>query len=267
MNVNETLPSASVRRRALGRLIMNALFNWRSLVPGLLLVVILEVALKNWRYAFLGGGALWLVIAFALLLNAGRGAQVVAAMLRVRFDPEAIQHGETRRLVRRALEYRSKIEELIQRAKPGPLKDTMQQTANEIDDWLTNFYSMAQRLDTFYRDRTIRHDIQQVQLDLATVKRRVENAEDENERAAQSEWLEAKQKQWDALKTLQDTMTRARQYMDTTLTALSTAYSQLLLVDVKDIDSGRAQRLRDDIKEDINRLQDLLNAIDEVYHQ
>jgi hypothetical protein len=267
MNVDNTLPTTTVRRRALGRLIVSSLFDWRGIVLGLLLVIILRVILKNWTYALLGGVGLWLLAAIALLINAGRGAQAVAAMLRARFDPNAIRHSETRRLVRRALEYRAKIEDLVQRAQSGPLKDTMHQTANEIDDWLTNFYSMAQRLDRFQSDRTIRRDIQQVQLDLVTLKRRVENAEDERARMAQSELLEAKQKQWDALKALQDTMTRARQYIDNTLTALSTAYSQLLLIDVKDIDSGRAQRLRDDIKEDINRLQDLLNAIDEVYHQ
>ena len=46
---------------------------------------------------------------------------------------------------------------------------------------------------------------------------------------------------------------------------LGTIYSQTMLVDVKDIDSGRAKRLRQEISEEVNELQDLILAMDEVY--
>jgi hypothetical protein len=50
-------------------------------------------------------------------------------------------------------------------------------------------------------------------------------------------------------------------------TALGTVYSQLLLVGAKDIDSGKAQRLRQDIAEQVSSLQDLSLSLDEVYRQ
>jgi hypothetical protein len=53
--------------------------------------------------------------------------------------------------------------------------------------------------------------------------------------------------------------------MDSTLTAMGTIYSQLLIVGVKDIDSGRAQRLREDISEQVKQLQDVVSSMDEVY--
>jgi len=37
------------------------------------------------------------------------------------------------------------------------------------------------------------------------------------------------------------------------------------LIGVKDIDSGRAQRLRDDIAEEVKQLHDVVEAMDEVY--
>ena len=46
---------------------------------------------------------------------------------------------------------------------------------------------------------------------------------------------------------------------------MGTIYSQLLLVGVKDIDSGRAQRLREDITEQVKQLQDVVSSMDEVY--
>jgi len=46
---------------------------------------------------------------------------------------------------------------------------------------------------------------------------------------------------------------------------LGTVYSQLLLISAKDIDSGRAQRLREDIAEQVAALQSLQETLDEVY--
>jgi len=60
-------------------------------------------------------------------------------------------------------------------------------------------------------------------------------------------------------------MQKAELHMDTTLTAMGTIYSQLLLVGVKDVDSGRAQRLRQDITEQVKQLEDVACSMDEVY--
>jgi hypothetical protein len=49
-------------------------------------------------------------------------------------------------------------------------------------------------------------------------------------------------------------MERARLRLENTLTAMSTIYTQTMLVGAKDIDSGRARRLRDEIAEEVNEL-------------
>ena len=88
---------------------------------------------------------------------------------------------------------------------------------------------------------------------------------DQKLRAQMQEVYDGKQAQWESLKNLQEMMTKARLQMDNTLSAMGTVYSQLLLIGVKDIDSGRAQRLREDITEEIKGLQDVVGAMDEVY--
>jgi hypothetical protein len=50
-----------------------------------------------------------------------------------------------------------------------------------------------------------------------------------------------------------------------TLTAMGTIYSQLLRVSAKDVDSGRASRLREEVAEEVQGLQDVLDSMDEVY--
>jgi hypothetical protein len=59
-------------------------------------------------------------------------------------------------------------------------------------------------------------------------------------------------------------MTRAELCSDETVAMLGTIYSQVLLVDARDVQGPRVQRLRADIDEQVQVLSDLLDAIDEV---
>jgi len=139
------------------------------------------------------------------------------------------------------------------------------ETADEIDQWLDNMYSLAVRLDAFAVDRTIQQDLHSVPSTIQTYEQRLRSVTDDRLRAQMLEIYDAKKAQWESLKNLQATMARARLQMDSALTALGTVYSQILLIGVKDIDSGRAQRLREDIAEEIKSLHDVVQAMDEVY--
>jgi len=46
---------------------------------------------------------------------------------------------------------------------------------------------------------------------------------------------------------------------------LATVYSQVQLISAQDIESGRSDRLRQDIQDQIARLNDLVSSINEVY--
>ncbi|HEY4691313.1 MAG TPA: hypothetical protein VIK33_18540, partial [Anaerolineae bacterium] len=117
----------------------------------------------------------------------------------------------------------------------------------------------------FNLDKTIQQDLQSVPSVLATYEQRLKTVSDPKLRGQMQEVYDAKRTQWESLKNLQDTMARARLQMDSTLTALGTIYSQMLLIGVRDIDSGRAQRLREDIAEEVKGLHDVVAAMDEVY--
>ena len=73
------------------------------------------------------------------------------------------------------------------------------------------------------------------------------------------------QHQLEISKILEKTMERAQLQLETTLSSLGTIYSQTMLVGAKDIDSGRAKRLRQDINEELLELDNILLAMDEVY--
>ncbi len=267
MSVNRSL---SLRGRALSAMLANALLDWRGaavLATAIALSALLPNPLPGWQawYWLLGGAAIWLAIAIGVFVNPNTGARVVGEMLRLKFDLRAIEDVESRRHIEKALEYRAQIEAAVSRAREGLLRDNLAETAGEIDDWLDNIYSLALRLDAFQRDQTIQHDLRSVPQSLDSYKRLLRSATDDRLRAQMQEVHDAKQAQWESLNNLQETMVRARLQMENTLTALGTVYSQVLLIGVKDVDSGRAQRLREDIAEEIKGLHDVVSAMDEVY--
>jgi hypothetical protein len=48
---------------------------------------------------------------------------------------------------------------------------------------------------------------------------------------------------------------------------MGTVYAQMQLIGAKDIDSGRAQRLREDIVDEVSSLHDIVEAMDQVYSE
>ena len=79
------------------------------------------------------------------------------------------------------------------------------------------------------------------------------------------EVLESKDQQWQTLRALSARMKQAELQLEQSLTALATVYSQVQLIDAQELDSGRSDRLRADIQEQVNRLNDLVSSINEVY--
>jgi hypothetical protein len=60
-------------------------------------------------------------------------------------------------------------------------------------------------------------------------------------------------------------MKQAQLQMEQSLTALGTVYGQVQLLNAEAINSGRAERLRNDILEQVKRLDDLVSSLNEVY--
>jgi hypothetical protein len=79
------------------------------------------------------------------------------------------------------------------------------------------------------------------------------------------ETLSTRRAQLESLQALQHANERGKLQIDQTLSSMGTVYSQLLLMDARDIDSGKYQRLQDDIAEEVKSLREIAEAMDEVY--
>jgi hypothetical protein len=186
-------------------------------------------------------------------------------MLHDEFNPQRIKSKDLRRWVDRALDYRGRIETNIRETRDGLLKDHLLDVADEIEHWIRNVYQIAGRLDRYRGDPVILQDRKSVPARVANLEQALAQERDPAVRAQIEQTLENKRTQMEHLQRLDSAMQRAQLQLESTLSSLGTVYSQTLLVGAKDVDSGRAKRLRQDIADQVVGLEDILTTMDEVY--
>jgi hypothetical protein len=192
-------------------------------------------------------------------------SRAVKDMLRQEFDPVEIHDDTYRRYLEQAIEYRERIEEAIARRRRGVLQDHFLETARQIDDWIRNIYEIARRLDQYGGDDLIRRDADAVPERIDELRKQIDGERDPRVRTQLEDMLRAKEVQLANLEQLENGVQRAELQLEHTLTAMGTIYSQLLLVNTKDVDSSRVRRLREDMADEVRDLQDVLDSMDEVY--
>ncbi|MDX1662380.1 MAG: hypothetical protein R3272_01225 [Candidatus Promineifilaceae bacterium] len=218
-------------------------------------------------YLWLGLGALVEGgLVYSSLTDPEAHRRVVAAMLRDEFQPERLQNNWLQEQVRDAFDYRSRITAAIRERRDTVLKDHLEDTAAQLDEWLEEVYLLALRLDRYQQERDLhRRNREQAHKRLSELESRLSQEQDPAVRQEIEQNVQSLQRQLQAVAQLENAMERARLRLENTLTAMGTIYTQTMLVGAKDIDSGRASRLRQEIGEEVSELADVLSAMDEVY--
>jgi len=257
-----------IRERALGAILSAAFFSVESAVIIALAILLFGVGPQpfEWwqQWYWLIFGALAEAIYLGVTVTDPKAAQhAVDRMLTERYDPRDIRNPVARERLKRALEYRRLIGEAAQR-HIGPMRTSIESTASEINAWIEQIYLLAKRMDMFEENAIIARDRRLVPQDLANLRRRLEVERDPGVRAELEEAIQTKETQLANLRSLENNIKRADIQLDHTLSALGTVYAQMQLIDSKDLDSGRAQRLQTEIRDEVLSLQDTLLAIDEV---
>ncbi|MCH7588033.1 MAG: hypothetical protein IIC78_08375 [Chloroflexi bacterium] len=143
--------------------------------------------------------------------------------------------------------------------------DRPEDTANQMEKWIANLHRLAKRLDAYRRDSLLQNQRELVPQEIKDLTTR-RNAEDNPNLLRQlDDLLASKQTQWETLQALDERMKKAQLQVEQTLAAMATVDSQVKLIDAQDVDSSRSENLRADIREQIERLNDLISSINEVY--
>jgi hypothetical protein len=166
----------------------------------------------------------------------------------------------------KAREYQARIQETVAQTREGPLRERLQSATRRLDDWVAYVERLTTCLNEFERDPIIRRNRSTVPRAIHALEARLALDRDTHTdvKDAVRQTLRARHAQLRHLHALERMMARAELCSDETVAALSTIYSQVLLVDARDVSSPRVQRLRADMDEQVQVLSDLLDAINEV---
>ena len=261
---------SELQKKARSAIVQYAFFRWESAVViagTILLTAFLPHPLSwwpLWGWPLLGLLGV-LTIILTSLTDEETNAEVLHTLFQERFDPKRIKSPELRDDVKSALEYQRSIEDQVRKHTPGAMRIRLEDTANQLSDWVKNIYRLALRLDAYREDTLLAKERKSLPGEIEDLTARREAEDDPEVLQEFDEVLASKEKQQHILEKLNRRMKQAALQMDQSLTALATVYSQLQLIGVQDLDSGRSERLQADIKEQVEQLNDLIGSINEVY--
>jgi hypothetical protein len=259
-----------LEKKAARAILTRSFYRWESAAIIALTLVLLFLIPKPlpfwqpWFWLVLGAmGEIGLV--WSSLKDPEFRAKAVAEMFREKFRPRQIRNERLRRQVEKALEYRDRIDGVIGQNREGVLRQHLQDVSRDITAWVENVFRLARRLDDYHTDDMIHQDVQAVEPAIENLKRRLALEDDDTVKRQISQAIAQRQIQRDNLRKLQNVMERAEFQLESTLTAMGTVYSQMMILGSRDVASGRAQRLQQDIADQVQALQDVVITMDEVY--
>lgn len=259
-----------IEQEAQKALLKNAVFRLESalMVGGAILA---SVFLPNligwipwWAWPVLGviGEA---AIIWSSLTDKAEQQKVIESLFREKYSTAGFRDRNLRDKLNEAEQYRQRIQTVVDQQRSGLLRDRMKGTTSQVYDWLANMVTLARRLDAFRMDPLIKRDLDSVPKEIKQLEARLNLEGNARVRQQMAATLESNRRHLATLQELAGRMQRADLQLDNSLAALGTVYSQLLLIGSKDVDSDRADRLRDDIRGEVLALQDLVESLNEVY--
>lgn len=163
----------------------------------------------------------------------------------------------------RARLYQAQIESYIKTTTSPHNETRLQDLAVQIGEWLETLETMARQVDTFQQNAVIKHDLDNVPQSIKKLQRQLQSETSPDIKRDLEQTLASRQQQWETLQNLQNSMKQAEIKIENTLASLGTIYSQLLTSQSTNHVADYS-RLSEEVYEEVNVLQDHLEALEEV---
>jgi len=259
-----------LEKRATRAILTRSIYRWESAaIIGLTLILAVFVRQpvpfwQPWYWLILGAlGEIGLV--WSSIKDPEFRARAVAEMFREKYRSRKITEKGLRGQVDKALEYRDRIDGVINKSRESVLREHLKDVSRGINDWMESVFRLAQRLDAYQADETIIQDLKTVDPDIEALKNKLALEDADPVKRQISQTIAQKQIQRENLRKLQNVMEQAQFQLESTITAMGTVYSQVMILGARDVASGRAQRLQQDVNDQVQALQDVVHTMDEVY--
>lgn len=263
------------RRKVFGTLLTNAVLRWESFATLLITMILfigvgpfslLGFALPAWAWLILGGVAEGALIA-ATLTDPEEAQEAMAREFESKYDLSYVRNSVSRERLRTAMEYRRNMLKLLKRHRGG-MRVQLRDTINQVNNWIAAMYDLAIHIDTSEGNELVARDIRMVPQQIEKVKIRIEREEDEHVRRDLEKQLQLLEQQKVNLEQTRNSVKRAEIQLETTLSSLGTVYAQMSLLGTRgSVDGSSWQRKRLEIEDEVNSLQDTIEAMEEVQGQ
>ncbi|GAB4321537.1 MAG: hypothetical protein Kow00117_10720 [Phototrophicales bacterium] len=269
--MSEKISKDEIRSRAVGAVLQRAIFSWQvgiTVIFTLLLFALAPQPFDGWQNWFwlVGGGLTAGAFILSTLTDEEATQEAIARQFEQQFDLGQIKNRVSRKRIEDAMEYRRNMMTLAKRAR-GALRASLLQSVEDVNDWIAHMYSLALHIDSFEENELVERDRRMVPQQLDKVRIRMEREQDPEVRRELERQVQQLEQQLANLEATVNGVKRAEIQLETTLSSLATVYAQMSRLGTKEVDSGRAQRLRLEIQDEINSLQDTIEAMDDVQAQ
>jgi hypothetical protein len=266
------MPSYETREKARRALWSYAFFRIESAITLAATIILTALAASNvpwlpgqWWMWLLAGLAAEAILVYSTVSDKNALRDTTNKTFNEQFDLSILRSKTLRDKVQKALEYRSAISQEIDRKDNKAVDKGLRDMTAELEGWIKQVYHLAQVLDVYTRDGVIARDLEQVPKELRVLEVKRNQETNPSIKQELQVTFENKAKQMDALTTIQNTMQKAQLQLENTLSALGTVYTQVLNLGAKELGSNEAQRLQGQMREQVQSLEDINSAMDEVY--
>jgi len=262
--------SQSLHEKSKQIIVQYAIFRWENALILAGTIILTAFYAKPfpwwpwWGWLAIGLAGMALIF-YSSLKNAETNAQLLLQSFQESFDLRKIRLPELRNDVQTALEYQRRIDAYIFEQGDSVLWDRAQDTANQIRTWIRNVYQLAKQIDTYKRDDLLHQELVDLPKEIHTLEQQQKKGIDSKVIDDFNQLLDSKRKHLETLSTLDSKMKQAEFQLDHSLSALATVDSQIRLIAAQDLDNKKSENLRADIQEQVNRLNDLIASIEDVY--
>lgn len=267
-----------LERDATQAILINAFFRWESalILAVTIILTVFFAILGSVFIPYIGGPVLGIGVfaagmvaetAFLLksLFDERRAAGAVSKLFKKEFNPARLNSRKSRQRLKKAQTYIMEVESAIAKTPQGPIRDRMTRTIESMQKWVEAIYRMSTRIDAYEGDRIISQDLRSVPVAIANLRRKLAVENDPPVREQIERTIADKERQMEQLTRLKNTIERAEYQMESTLSAMGTVYAQLQMLGTARDSEEIINRLQDNIDEQVDSLQDLNDAMDEMY--
>jgi hypothetical protein len=261
-----------MKRKLEFALLQQALLRWENAV--LIAMAILLTAFVPQPFSFWpewGWGVLALIGVLAITLSSLGEKDVQTAALDdviyQEYNPQEIQTASIRANFMQSLNYRRTIEQMIAQNPEGIIRTRLNDLAEKVKQWTSYIYQLARMLDDYQRDPMLHKDPAAIRAELTRIQTGLKTETNPHLIDESKNLVASKQKYLQTSEELKDKMQGAAMQLEQSLDAMATIYTQLKLLETRDLDNINTQAIDHDIDEQVSRMGDLIDGLQKAYQE